>query len=109
MRMLLILALALPALSACGPRDNDRVAFEGKVYRAKLSRVEGDRREFAIDVSSASEGLEGAREAGRYEATKYCIRNFGSSAANWTIGPDTPAESLVFEGDTLRLRGACAA
>ncbi|MFP4273940.1 MAG: hypothetical protein ACLFRU_02860 [Paracoccaceae bacterium] len=108
MRLVLILVLALPALSACGRGGDDQVTFDGNIYRAELARIEGDRREFAIDVRPASLGLEGAREAGRYEATKYCIRNFGSSAATWTIGPDSPEEALVVEDDRLRLRGACA-
>jgi len=72
---LMAVTLALPA---CGSNLRDtlrpaakRVLFEGKYYPARLSRERDDRAAFTIVVSRAAQGLDGAREAGRYEATKY--------------------------------------
>ena len=51
--------------------------------------------------------LDGAREAGRYEAIRYCIANFGSSDIAWTEGPDAEDGTLTIANDRLLLRGTC--
>jgi hypothetical protein len=51
--------------------------------------------------------LVGAREAGRYEATKYCINQYGTSDIAWVSGPDVEDGSLTINNDELQLRGAC--
>ena len=40
-------------------------------------------------VNGVSASLDGAREAGRHEGTKFCIDAFGTSKINWKVGPDT--------------------
>ncbi|WP_415402579.1 hypothetical protein [Tateyamaria sp. SN3-11] len=101
------LLIAVLALSACAERRADRIAFDGVFFRSTASKVEKDRSEFEIGVSPVSASLEGAREAGRYEATRYCIDNFGTSDINWVEGPDAEDGTLRISGDKLVLRGAC--
>lgn len=107
---LLAVLLGLPA---CGASLGDtlkpassRVLFEGNYFPARLSRDRDDRAAFSVVVSRAGQGLDGAREAGRYEATKYCIDQYGNSAAIWTVGPDS--DGLTVGDDQLVLAGRCA-
>lgn len=101
-----MLIFAAIVLTGCQSRD-ERNAFDGQFFRAKLATVDGDRAQIAVTVKPVSASLAGALEAGRYEATRHCVLNFGSSVIDWTIGPDQELETYVIEADTLRLRGAC--
>ncbi|MBR9651270.1 hypothetical protein [Thalassovita aquimarina] len=112
MRGAVILLLAAGLLAGCGVRDkirgdNNRVAFDGIYFKSRLTAEKDDKMAFAIAVAGASQNLEAAREAGRFEATKYCVTNFGNSDVDWTAGPDAPAENLSLANDTLSLAGRC--
>ena len=98
----------LAALTACSGARREVMAFEGVVFKAKATSTRADRKAFDIAVSPVSASLEGARQAGLYEATKYCVRGFGSSDIVWEYAPDAPEASLVIAEDTLLLRGRCA-
>ncbi|MEP4197361.1 MAG: hypothetical protein ABJL99_17200 [Aliishimia sp.] len=96
------------ALVACSAVSKDKQTFDGQFFRTKASKVDSDRRQIQVSVSPVSASIEGAQEAGRHEATIYCIKNYGSSAIDWRVGPDDATDSYTFDGDTLTLRGACA-
>ena len=98
---------AVLLVSACGERRADRVTFEGVYFRGSASKVDGVRQNFQVSVGPVSASLEGAREAGRYEATRYCIRQFGSSDIDWAEGPDAEDDTLRISGDKLLLTGTC--
>lgn len=103
---LVALMIALAALAgACS--SSKEVAFDGHVYQTWLEASRQDTRAMTIYVSPASAGLRGAREAALYEATKYCLENFFSSDAVWSIGPYSAADELVYLGDRLEFRGRC--
>lgn len=106
MKSFALVLVGAVALTACDKRD-DQIAFDGKIFRAKLSTVDKQRDQFSIEVSPASASLVGAREAGRYEATRYCIENYGSSDVDWVAGPDAEDGTLTVRDDRLLLRGAC--
>lgn len=93
-------------LTACQGQD-ERIAFDGQYFRAKVQRLDGSYDRFNVSVKPVSASLEGAREAGRYEAVSYCIKNFGTSEIAWVSGPDSPAAAQVIQGDTLVYQGAC--
>ena len=96
------------ALSACSERREERVLFEGEYFRANASRVDrDDRTSFSVQVAGISRSFEGALEAGRYEATRYCVQQFGTSDIIWIEGPDDDAETLDIKNDRLTLRGSC--
>jgi hypothetical protein len=96
------------ALTACGAGE-ERVTFDGLAFRASAAPVDrrADRSEFDVRVRNATQSLDGAREAGRFEGTKYCINNYGTSRIEWTVGPDTEASRLVLSNGDLALRGRC--
>lgn len=103
-------ALALTAaVAGCGGGglwNQDPVLFEGVEFRQKSSAVSrNDRRSFQVSVRPVSASMTGAREAGKYEGTRYCIQNFGNSDIKWQIGPNS--EVLPVENDTLTLTGRC--
>ena len=98
--------LGASLLSACSKAE-DRVTFDGQFFRAKLSKVDKQRDQFSIEVSPVSASLDGARDAGRYEATRYCIKNYGTSVVIWAMGLDAEDGTLRVENDKLQLRGAC--
>lgn len=99
-----IVALAL--MAGC-TNSEDRIAFDGKYFRAKARKVEKQRDMFEVSVKGVSQSLDGARQAAEYEGVKYCVSFFGSSDIYWMIGPETPDVSLPIEGDTLTYKGRC--
>ncbi|CAN0585034.1 unnamed protein product, partial [Ectocarpus sp. 12 AP-2014] len=60
---------------------------------------------FQVSVRPVSASFDGARAAGKYEATRYCITNYGNSSVKWTVGPDSNV--VPVENDTLTLQGRC--
>lgn len=105
---LTLLGLAVViALGACSDRDRQRVLFDGVYFRTKAKAVKDDRQSFNVEVPKANRSINGAREAGRFEGTRYCIENFGTSDINWSLGPDAEDGRLVIENNDLRLSGRC--
>lgn len=106
---LLVLAASV-ALTACsGERKRrDQLPFEGIYFKSRAASTREDRRAFTVTVTPVSASLDGARAAGRYEATKYCLRAFGSSDIDWTLAPDAEQATLAVADDTLTLTGRCA-
>ena len=102
----LILGLAaVLAVSACA-KTGDRVRFAGNYYPAKAKKA-GERHVFTVTVRRVNQGLPGAREAGRYAGTTYCIKHFGDSTIAWNPGPDDPAARIIAQNGNLVLRGVC--
>lgn len=107
------LLIAATALSGCSGNwrasfksNRERVTFEGYQYKAKAKQVSKEERDhFEVIVSRANQSLDGARQAGDYEAVKYCIKEYGTSKMDWVIGPDT--ETIIPVDDKIRLEGYC--
>ena len=87
--------------------EENKVSFDGYYFSSKLSRNKSDNRSFDLKVRRANRSLVGAREAGRYEATRFCIKNFGTSDVKWILGPDD--QSIGLTGKVLKLSGQCDA
>jgi hypothetical protein len=83
------------------------VAFDGVVFIPDVDRPKDDRASFTAAVKPVSGSFEGARAAAFYHGTRYCVQNYGTSHIKWTIGPDTPAEQLRIEKDSLAYQGRC--
>lgn len=103
------LALVLAGgLGVAGCANNsDRVYFNGNYYPAKAKRDKDVTQGFVVTVQRVSKGLDGAREAGRYEGTRYCIKTFGTSEIDWVRGPDAKDGTLQVSGSRLVLSGRC--
>ena len=99
-------ALCVGLLAGCNSPE-DRILFDGQFFTSKIRKVERQIDVFAVTVKPVSRSLKGAREAGRYEATVYCVNTYGSSDVIWTAGPDAPEGQLNIEKDTLTLQGRC--
>ena len=85
--------------------EENKVSFDGYYFSSKLSRSKLDDRSFNLTVKRANRSILGAREAGRYEATRFCIKNFGTSDIKWVLGPDD--QSIGLTGKVLKLSGQC--
>ncbi len=117
MRIAVLALAATVALTGCSTVSgiSDRLTgrnkqlFDGQVFRASVAFDKAAPADFVVRVQQSGKSLAGAREAGRFEATKHCITYFGNSAAIWQVGPDSPDAALVFDDDTLVLTGRCAA
>ena len=108
MRYVIVLGLSLMALVGCDQSRNDNLFRYGDAYYAPRINVSGDdRRQFSVSVIGFEQGLDGAREAARYEATKHCINYLGSSQAAWSVGPDSPREELQIVSGALQFAGRC--
>lgn len=104
-----LLLIAALLLTACAERRADRIAFDGQFFRASSKKLDKDRINFEVTVRPVSASLDGAREAGRQEGTRYCVGNFGSSDIDWISGPDAEDGRLRVSKDTLQLLGRCKA
>jgi hypothetical protein len=103
-------ALALVALAlvaGCADRE-ERVLFDGNYYPGKVRGEKDDRRDFTATVRRANAGSEGAQDAAVYEATRYCLKNFGTSEIAWS-GAAEGQEGPVYarSGDSLSVTGRC--
>ena len=85
--------------------EENKVSFDGYYFSSKLTRNKLDDRSFDLKVRRANRSLLGAREAGRYEATRFCIKNYGTSDIKWVLGPDD--QSIGLTGKVLKLSGQC--
>ena len=101
----LLLSASL-ALSACAKKE-ERVFFDGVYFPVKDKAIKDDRQSFVVTVRRAERSIKGAREAGRHGGTDYCLKNFGTSDIEWTLGPDVPDHLLERSGGNLVFRGRC--
>lgn len=108
MRNFIFFGFALATLAGCDPSRNDNLfRYENAYYAPKISVDRNDRSTFTVSVRGFEQGLDGAREAARYEATKHCINYLGSSDAAWSIGPDSDREQLQIVSGALIFSGKC--
>ena len=126
MAQLIVVASTLVAACSGTTRNVNAVKFDGHYYLlsrgtrfARKQRMLGAGRPFLIPIRNvnavkfgfsvrirnAAKSIAGAREAARYEATIYCIEQFGTSDIIWSIGPDDEAISL--SNGSLTLAGRC--
>ena len=104
--------LSLALVSGCGTfkdhRKKTEYAFDGVEFKTKAAAIEKDKREhFTIEVRRATQSIEGAKEAGRYGGTRYCIEQYGTSVIEWISGPDQENQALRMDDDDLILEGIC--
>ncbi|MFT7596184.1 MAG: hypothetical protein ACI8R4_003519 [Paracoccaceae bacterium] len=102
--------VAVIAIAAgCNKREDKLFPFDGHYYKVKSSTVDkkATLADFNVTIWQVSQSLDGAREAGGYEGIRYCIKNFGSSTINWTVGPETEPQNLRIVDDTLTFAGRC--
>ncbi|MEI4194682.1 hypothetical protein [Roseovarius sp. E0-M6] len=102
----LILAMTGALVATGCAKPGERVRFDGNYYPAKAKKV-GERHNFVVTVRRVDQGIDGAREAGRYEGTDYCVKLFGDSTIAWNPGPDDAASRIVADNGNLVLRGTC--
>ena len=86
-------------------RNVNAVKFDGHYFAGRASKSSVDPHGFSVRIRNAAKSIAGAREAARYEATIYCIEQFGTSDIIWSIGPDDEAISL--SNRSLTLAGRC--
>ena len=103
----LIMCSCLILLGCSNPLtlEENKVSFDGYYFPYKLIRNKVDDRSFDLTVKRANRSLSGAREAGRYEATRFCIKIFGTSDIKWFLDPDD--ENIGLTGRVLKLSGQC--
>ena len=99
----MFIPLSILLLFGCSARINEhRVAFAGFMFNSKL-KVGVNKKDFEITVLRANRSLSGAKEAGRYEATIYCVNKFGTSDIVWDLDPEdvskvSPSKSIFIKG-----------
>jgi hypothetical protein len=102
------LGCAALLLAGCDRERPNSYRFEGNYYPAKAKSIDSkDRSGFTANVRGVSQGLEGARQAAAYEATKYCVNTLGTSDVTWTVGPDAPIEAIQSDKDSITVTGTC--
>lgn len=100
--------VAILVVTGCAQAIN-RPSFDGQFFRGSATK-NGDRREeFSVRVRPVSASLQGAIEAGEFEAIRYCVTRFGTSAIIWDNGPDADPETIEVSGDSLTFTGTCDA
>ena len=102
---LMIVALITAGVVAGCTAEEDRILFDGKYFRTKISKVDKQRDVFLVTVRDPSKSIDGAREAGRHAGIAHCVENFGSSDIDWAVGPDD--EQLRIADKKLVFQGTC--
>ena len=101
----MFIPLFILLLLGCSARINEnRVAFDGFMFNSKL-KVGLNKQDFEITVPRANRSLSGAKEAGRYEATIYCVNKFGTSDIVWDLDPEDVSE--VSSSKSIFIKGRC--
>ncbi len=111
LRGLLIISIAL-CVASCGRLGlgNASKRAESQTtlpFKAKLSK--GEDRAFSVAVVHKGSGLDQVRESVRFEATKYCLLNFGGSDADWQMSAVSNDWAFTQDGDKLVFNGTCTA
>ena len=102
----LIAILPIVFCFSCGENyKNNKHAFDGVEFSTFFKIEKDDPKNFSLRVRKASKSLVGAREAGRYEAIKYCVERFGTSDIAWKDGPESP--DIELENGNFNLTGSC--
>ena len=107
LRALATVLVASTLVAGCSGtiRNVNAVKFDGHYFAGRASKSTVDPHGFSVRIRNAAKSIAGAREAARYEATIYCIEQFGTSDIIWSIGPDDEAISL--SNGSLTLAGRC--
>ena len=107
LRALATVVVASTLVAGCSGtiRNVNAVKFDGHYFAGRASKSSVDPHGFSVRIRNAAKSIAGAREAARYEATIYCIEQFGTSDIIWSIGPDNEAISL--SNGSLTLAGRC--
>ena len=122
MRNFIVLGLVVVALGGCsriqgglgalglgqGAAKRAQVEVQGTRFKARANADSVDRRQIMVTVTPFAIDPDGAREAGRYQAARYCLLTYGGSDTEWALGPDRPVEELAVVDDTLTLQGRCS-
>ena len=102
----LFLICAALGLAGCAKTKKDDITFGGFTFASRAEKVSKEERDhFIVEVRRATQDLNAAREAGRYQATKYCIEQYGTSKIDWVTGPET--ENIVPVDGMIRMEGYC--
>ncbi|MBR9842976.1 MAG: hypothetical protein GYB25_07440 [Rhodobacteraceae bacterium] len=109
---LMLVCVAAFAMGCATARDKmsnkEKITFDGHYFITKIDRPERKVRDhFMVYVRNPHQSLKAAREAGRYEAVKYCIKEYGTSQIDWIRGPDVEDAGLAFDNERLVLEGTC--
>ena len=107
LRALATVVVASTLVAACSgtTRNVNAVKFDGHYFAGRASKNSADPHGFSVRIRNAAKSIAGAREAARYEATIYCIEQFGTSDIIWSIDPYDEAISL--SNGSLTLAGRC--
>ena len=107
LRALVTVVVASTLVAACSGtiRNVNAMKFDGHYFAGRASKSSADPHGLSVRIRNAAKSIVGAREAARYEATIYCIEQFGTSDIIWSIGPDDEAISL--SNRSLTLAGRC--
>ncbi|MEM7643549.1 MAG: hypothetical protein AAF366_13615 [Pseudomonadota bacterium] len=81
---------------------------QGIRFRTRVTATSDDRRSFLTSTPGAAQAPVAASEAGRTQAITYCLRLFGGSQIQWSVGPDVEPEQIVLDqSGTLVMSGRC--
>lgn len=106
-KLVLIAVMGLTVAGCSRTIGDDRLRFEGELFSAGVKSERGDRASFTATARPASVSLVGSAQAAAHEATRHCLRYYGTSEILWTTGPDSIESDPVIDGDSLVLTGTC--
>ncbi len=106
--MIRIGVVLLVLLTAACQKREVLYLFGGIDFRADTDAPRSDRAGFVTEVRDAAQNVAAAQEAGRYSATRHCVRKFGVSEIEWAPASAAAPETLALTADgRLILTGRC--
>ncbi len=99
LRIVLLMLISVALVAGCARKGTRNADTERELpFKAAFSKTD-DPRAIEVRVTHNGADLEALRESVRFEATKYCLINFGGSDAEWQIDPATDDWAYTAEGD----------
>lgn len=109
-RAALILLICLGVAAGCSRKGTRGAETERELpFKAKFSKSGDDPRNIEVRVQNKGAGVEQVRESVRFQATKYCLLNFGGSDADWRIDPVSQDWAFTQDDKNLTFFARCTA
>jgi hypothetical protein len=112
LRTFIIIALSVLVAGCANQRERvfgtSAQAEAGLPYRADITKGD-DRRDISVRVRAGGASVPAVRETVRFQATRYCLWNYGGSETRWTQDPATGDWAFTRSGEDMVFTGRCIA
>lgn len=112
LRMIIIIVLSVLVAGCANQREQifgtSAQSAANLPYRADITKGD-DLRDIRVRVRAGGNTVSAVRETVRFQATRYCLWNYGGSETRWTQDPATGDWAFTRSGEDMIFTGRCVA